>query len=382
MNINYHVSPYPTLHENMVAKIYEASAPDAEVGSFTILEKNAGGTPTPGAGHPNPTSVSFNGLDKVTHVVRLFTASGTLLHEYDQEPSEDIVTIFDPIYFRVGDGQPNTPAADQSVLVNSALGGSTAEQLSVSQEGLGFLQPGDDYVLSGVTLTLTNSKFYTGQRWRIFKTPKAVTNPVHDSVVGKGFGGFVDVVSNIDYVPGHLRKLVRFSGTGNYTFPAGVSLPIGYNHVFQNFGQVGSAPQINFDNGTLLYGVTPKSTLVLPFGSTVWLTWDGTHWNFTVNGVIESSSTVPVSGDIVGHGLYSIGDVPAADTIYTVNHGLSLGYAYRVLGSMRSNSTDHSKDNSVIWAWYDPQPNLFMLTMKEFTAETQNILFYYVLIKV
>jgi hypothetical protein len=305
-----------------------------------------------------------------------------LLHEYDIEATEDIVSVFDPIYFRVGDGEPGTPAADQSILVNPAFGGMAAEDLSVNQEGLGFLQPGDDYTLSGTTLTLTNSKFYTGQRWRIFKTPEVIKAPVNDSVVGKGFGGFVDVVSNIDYAPGHLRKLIRFSGTGNYTFPAGVNLPIGYNHVFQNFGQSGSAPEINFDNGILIYGTTPKSFLALPFGSTVWLTWDGTHWNFTVNGVVVSSSVVPKPGDIVGQGVFTIGDVPGTDTGYTVTHGLGLNYSYRVLGSIRSNNSNHARDNTVTWAWYDALADSFKLTMQEIYGEAQDIAFDYVLVKI
>ena len=89
MNINYAISPYPSLLQNMVAKVYEASSPFADVASFVILERNGAGVPTPGAGHQVPVSISFNGLDKVTHIVALYTASAELLHNYDVQPTVD-----------------------------------------------------------------------------------------------------------------------------------------------------------------------------------------------------------------------------------------------------------------------------------------------------
>jgi len=366
----------------MVAKVYEASSPSAEVDSFTIVERNGAGVITPGAGHQVPVSVSFNGLDTVTHIVRLFTASAALLHEYDVQPTVDVVTVFDPIYFRVGDGGADTPAADQPDLVNSAFVGLAAEELSVSQEGLGFLHPGDDYTLYDDTLSLEGTVFETDQRWRIFKNPVVITNTVNDSVVGKGFGGFVDVVANIDYSASHLRKLIRLSGTGNYTFPLAADIPIGYTHHFVAFGTEGSSPQINFSNGTLLWGATPKSFLVVPFGSTCAFTWDGTNWNCILND-IKTGTVAPASGDVISQGSYHIGDVSAGavDTFATITHGLALAYSYKVLATLRGTTASVLNDNNVGWVIYDLQPSYFKVALQEFRTGVQDITLDWVIIK-
>jgi len=383
MVINYHISPYPSLHENMVAKIYEASSPNAEVQSFTILEKDGSGTPTVGAGHQVPNSISFTGCDMVVHVVRLFTASGSLLHWYDVQPTIDVVTVFDPIYFKIGDGESLTPLEGTNTITNPAFIGSTAFDLSVFVEGQGFLHPNVDYSVSYTSLFISGQVFEANQRWRIFKKPSVITTYVNDSVVGKGFGGFIDVVADIDYIPGHLRKLIRLSGTGHYTFPLATPVPIGYNHHFTQLGNEATAPKIKFLNGTLLYGATPKSELDIPFGSTVCLTWDGVHWNLTING-IKAGISAPVAGDIVGNGSFHIGDISAAgaDTFVTITHGFGLAYAYIVLATFKGTNASKYNDNNCGWSLYDYQPNSFKFAGQEFSTGVQDITLDYVLIKV
>ena len=382
MNIFYHISPYPTLLENMVAKIYEASSPNAEVQSFTILEKNSSGVATVGAGHQVPNSVAFTGCDKVTHVVRLFTASGTLLHWYDVNPTEDVVIIFDPIFFKVGDGGTYTPTAGQPTLTNPAFTGLIATDLSIFQEGFRFLLPWIEYTMAGTVVTLINgTNFEDAQGWYIFKKTKAVTTIVNDSVVGKGIGGFIDIVADTNYIAGHLRKLIRFSGTGNYTFPVATSIPIGYNHVFTNFGTNPSTPQINFANGTLLYGGAPKSSLVLPFGSTCWFTWDGTNWNCTV---YQINTTLTASVEIVGKGSVAIGDVthaPGDSRTILEAHGLNLAYAYKVIWSLKGTTASRTFDDNVIGVVYDLQPNSFKIGINDVFGGTQNLTFDYILVK-
>src|SRR5690348_6292272 len=100
MEINYHISP-SALTEDFIIKIYEAQAPTAEVGTLTV--------PAP---HTAPYSVSFTGLDKIPHILKMFGAtSGTLLHSFDDLPTENVVTIFDDIKFKIGDGGALTPIA-------------------------------------------------------------------------------------------------------------------------------------------------------------------------------------------------------------------------------------------------------------------------------
>jgi len=382
MNINLVLSPYPTLLEDIVVKIYETTNPTAEVQSFTAYERDSSGVITPGAGHHVHVSVSFNGCEPMTHIVRSFTASGTLLHEYDRQPTVDTTTIFDPIYFRVGDGGTYTPVSSTNYISNPEFDGLTAEQLSICQEGLGFILPAVDYTLAGPMLSLIGSTFEDGQRWYITRKPEVITTYVNDSVVGKGFGGFLDVVANIDYVPGHLRKLIRFSGTGNYTFPSGASIPVGYIHSFNNFGTTGSLPQINFSNATLLYNGAPKSSMVVPFGSTFAVTFDGTNWNCILND-IKVASSGPVIGDIIGMGNYFVGDVSATapDTFITVAHGLSIVGPYKVLGTLKGTFASRLNDNNVSWSAYDYTPDNFKLGLQEWAAGIQNIGFDYVLVK-
>ena len=77
MEINYQISPYPLLLEDLVAKIYEIASPLSEIDSIVIPEKNGSGVPTPGAGHQVINTVSFTGLD-VSHRVKIISASGTV----------------------------------------------------------------------------------------------------------------------------------------------------------------------------------------------------------------------------------------------------------------------------------------------------------------
>ena len=367
----------------MVAKIYEASSPLAEVQSFIIVEKNSSGVPTVGAGHQVVNSVAFNGVDKVTHIVRLYTASGTLLHWYDVQPTVDTVALFDPIYFQVGDGGTNTPAAGQNQLINPAFIGSVAADLSIYQEGFAFLIPGVDYNLTYNTVLLTSTFFDNGQRWRIFKKPVVLTTPVNDSVVGKGFGGFVNVVADISFDVTHLRKLIRLSGTGNYSFNNSLILPIGYNHHFTHFGTEGTTPRINFFNASLNWGASSKSFLYMTFGSTACFTWDGTQWNCTMNSIKDSTVVAPVSGNIIANGETYVGDVSATgrDTLITVTHGLGIGYAYRVFGNLKGTIPSLLNDNNVTWTAYDYQANSFKVALQEFASGVQNITFEWFLMK-
>jgi hypothetical protein len=381
MEIRYAVSEYPTLLENMVAKVYESQSPFAEVGSITIPERDGSGTPTVGAGHQVPFTVNFTGLDKFPHIVRLFTASGTKLHQYSIQPTENIVSVFDPVYFRVGDGGSGTPVAGQPLYVNAIFAGVTSSDIEIWQEGLGFLLPEIDYELAGTTVTLLNTNvFEEGQRWYIKRKTIIVTNPVNDSVVSKGFGGFLDVTANINYDPAHLRKLIRFSGSIGYTFPMGADIPIGYNHTFTNFGIEAGMPAINFSNGTLLYGSIPRSFLILPFSSTGTFTWDGTNWNVIQLDIVGASAG-PISGDIVGQGSSYLGDILGPDQNYTITHGLGITYGYKVFATLRGTDTSKRFDNDCTWALHSYTSSGFKLTIQERNGGIQNLTLDYVLIK-
>ena len=125
MVIKYHISK-SAFTENFLVRIWEAESDTvgAYVYETTLVEKNSSGVPTVGAGHQVIETLIVNGLDKVVHIVRMYgSTSGNLLHEYNVEPTSDIVTIFSPIQFKVGDGGDDTPEADQSICVTPELAG-------------------------------------------------------------------------------------------------------------------------------------------------------------------------------------------------------------------------------------------------------------------
>lgn len=379
MTINYVISPYPALLENMVAKVYESQAPTAEVASFTILEKDNTGTPTVGAGHQVPNNISFSGLDFIPHILRLFTAGGTKLHEYDVLPTVDTVTVFDPVCFVVGDGGTYTPASGSSVIINPMFSGLSENEVMISKEGFRSLLPVTEYTNSGDSISLLGGiTMATGEGWYILLLPKVITTPVNDSVVGKGFGGFVTISTNTDYTASHLRKLIRLSGTGDYTFPVAANIPIGYLHQFNNFGTNPSTPKINFSNGTLLYDGSPKSFIDMPFGSTACFTWDGANWNCIQYYTAIATPAV----EIVAKGSYYFGDLAVGDNLTTITHGLALGYSYRVLGSLRSTIPTWAASNNCWWTYLNVLPNSFQVSVQEALGSgTQDITFDYIIVK-
>ncbi len=123
--------------------------------------------------------------------------------------------------------------------------------------------------------------------WWIFRNPKALSNIVNDSVVGKQFGAgggvtdmFINVNATVNYVPAHLRKLIRLIGANaQYVFTAAVTPPIGYVFRVTNFGAYSSitpVPKVKFENALLLWGNTSKSEIEIPLYATYEFCFDGT----------------------------------------------------------------------------------------------------------
>lgn len=290
MVIKYSISPSAKT-EDFVAKIYEASSPLAEIANQVI--------PAP---HTSPVNVVFNGLDKVVHIVRLWgVTSGLLFHEYDVEPKDEVVTIFDPIRFRIGDGGTLTPVEGTDSYTNSLLIGMTTDDFTIYRNGYGFLYPGIHYgfdtVTGDVSLTFPD-QFGEDEEFLIERKPKAVETTVNDSVVGKQFGGndaipemFIDVVSTVNYIPAHLRHLIRLAGANaNYVFPVGTSIPIGYIFRVTNFGAFvnpSDKGKVTFNNAPLLWGTTPKTEIDIQFTGTYEFEFDGINWNCTMYNALQ-----------------------------------------------------------------------------------------------
>lgn len=380
MVLKYHISP-SALTEDFVVKIWEAASDGvgAEVYSQTIA-----------APHAAPVTITVNGLDRVVHIVRMYTAlTAVLLHEYNVEPTtEDIVTVFDPIQFKIGDGGTNTPAAGDSVCTTPELAGLAETDFIIIRANYGPLIPTTHFSFNtgDGSWELNSPDIFNGEgggeEFTIIRLPQAVTGIVNDSVVGKWFAGFVNISSNTSYASTHLRKLIRLNGSPTYTFTG--SIPIGYVFCFQHFGATDGPATIAFSNGTLLNNGTPISSKSIPRGTQAGYVWDGTNWN-TVYYVPPAASTTPVAGDVLGVGRYNVGDVPAGDPIYTITHNLAISGDYMIIPTIESNSAaTYFRNNKMGIAWHHhatDKANKVLVSLQEISAETQDLWIAWVIIK-
>lgn len=382
MTLKYHISP-SALTEDFIVRIWEAASDGvgAEVYEQTIA-----------APHAAPVTITVNGLDKVVHIVRMYSAiSAVLLHEYNVEPTTDIVTVFDPIFFKIGDGGTNTPAADTDICTTPELAGlSELTDFVIFRANYGPLQPTVHFTFNSGTgeWQLNSPDVFGGEgggeEFTIVRAPQSVSTVVNDSVVGKWFAGFVNISANTNYANTHLRKLIRFSGSPTYTFQVSDTIPIGYVFCFQHFGASSGTATINFNNGTLLFNGSPVATKTLPRGTQAAFVFDGTNWN-TVYYVPPVASTTPVAGDILGVGTYNVGNVATGDPTYIITHSLAISGDYGVLISIESNTiADYTRNNRIGSCWFHhatDKPNKFYVGLQELAVETQNLSIFWTIIK-
>lgn len=396
MNINYYLSPYPALTQNMVARAYEVdvNGGTSQVDEITIPERDGAGVPTPGAGHQVPFHVFFAGLDDVTHEIRLYTAGGTLLHKYDKTPVKDIVTLFQPIRFRIGDGNPDTPVAGTNLYTNAALAGVGPDEYIAIRTGYGPViegihignQPGGGFLL------LQDGDVFSGdpaEEWTIIMNPQTVTNYTNDSVVGKQWGPtagnaniYVDVVASTDCATTHLRKIIRLAGTNaEYRFTNTYIPPMGYPFRITNMGTYtpgDPAPKVKFMNAALKWGNTTLAEIEVPLYSTYEFVWDGVQWNATMYNI--PADTIPPAGQIIASGRYVMGDV--GEGTGTIVHGLNLSFPYRVFGVIYSRNPNHLKDNTVTFCVHDFTNNQFKFSVQEIFGEVQLCDFDWIIVKI
>lgn len=398
MIANFTVGTYPALLQDMVIKIYEVdiNGASSEVGSITIPERNGAGVPTPGAGHQVPYIDSFNGLDKVVHLIKLFTASATLLDYWTAQPTSDIVTTFAPIRFRIGDGNPYTPVANTNTYSNPDMAGLAASDYIAFRTNYGPVVEGVHIsnVGGGGFILIQAGDVFNGdpaEEWTIIRQPQVVSIPQNDSVVGKQWGPtagnadmFVDVSSPVSCAVTHLRKLIRLAGSAaEYTFSAGYVPPIGYFFRVTNFGAyvpLSANPKVKFSNAPLLWGNTTKTELEIPPTGTAEFVWDGTSWNCTLNAI--PSAATAVSNQIVANGREVIGDLNPNSRLITVTHGLNLLYPYRVFGIIYSRNANHDLDNNITFAVREYTANSFKVSLEDVFSVAEAIDFDWFILKI
>lgn len=363
MVIKYQLSPYPTLMEDFVVKVWESAntAPGAEV--YTLVVPQAGG-----GGHPNIETITINGLDKVTHMVRLYTAiSNNKLHEYNVEPVADLLTYFTPKQFKIGTPQVSivVPNAGDTFYGDGDLGAINQEDYTVFRNNYGYLIPDLHYthiptsgfVLGGFELVAPD-QFQQDEEFTIQIKP-VLQAPIHDSVVGKWFGGFHDIVADESFGPGVLRQLHRFNNGAKFTFPVGVGVPIGYGFCFQNFGSSATTSKVVFLNAPLKWGNTTKTEIDIPAYCEGMFVYDGAMWHVVYlsqsTWVNAASPTTP--GQNVGIGTTHLGNVAVGDFLYDITHGLGIAGDYLVFLSCQGTAATAGKDDDIQISWYHHPTN-------------------------
>lgn len=377
--------------ENFIAKVWEAQndSPGAEVhiDNTTLVEKNASGVPTVGAGHQVDEDIVVNGMDAIVHIVRIYGAvSGIKYTEFNVEPENPTLTAYMPIYFKIGDGNPNTPNQGDTNCITPELAGLEQKDFYITRNGFGVMQPGNHYNFTVPAtgeweLIQNGDQFGENEEFAIIRQP-VVTNAINDSVVGKMFGGFFNISSNISYSQSHLRKLGRFMGAFEYNFD--VAPPIGYQHAFSHYGAAGTA-KIKFTNAPLLWDGSPKTELDIPQFAQICVSFDGSDWNVVwfVQG-LGTTTAQPL--DILGAGNLAVGDVPAGDQVYDVVHNLGISGDYIVILSIKSNSEStyfrNNKMGSTWWHSLTDKPNKFRFSLQEISGEVQDLSVSWLIIKI
>lgn len=389
--VQYVISPYPTLLQNMVVKVWENTNLDegAEVQTIVIPEKNGAGVVTPGAGHQVQNVLVITALDRVPHTIILRTLSGTQLHKFTFEPTEDVITYYAPIYFRIGDGGANTPAVGTSQYVNGNLAGITNFQATIHRNG-GLMYPGVHFDMDpagGFGFLAVGDVFEDLGEYLIQIVPQPVARPVNDSVVGKQWGAtssgganmHVDVTTNVNYGPEHLRKLIRLSGAGQFHFT--VAPPPGYPFRFINM--VAGNPKIYFDVANLIQPGGDVDEITLPTGGIIEVVYDGAKFNMTINNT-DSIGNMPYAAithiDTVDVGNISFNQ---SFTIGIPNQGTA---AYLVVGSFRSKAGAATPqkvlDCTLIHSIDVQTVDSFTVRVREEVGVNQNSLFHFAIMKI
>lgn len=384
MVLKYQISAAPLRLEDMVVKIWEAQneLPGQEVWTQIIPQAIGGG-------HPAITTIIANGLDLVVHKVMLFgVTSGEELDNYYAEPRVDVTTIFDPIRFKIGDGGLLTPNVGDNSYTNDILEGHTENTFVVIRNDKGALHPVTHYVFDEPTRTIQlagTDQFFNNEEFTIMLQPKSVSTLVNDSVVGKWFGGFVDVAVPTIYDPAHLRKLIRFKGTAGYDF--NIDPPIGYGFVFQNLGPgAGQVGTINFNNAQLLWQSGNKDSIALPLYTEACFVFDGINWNavyMTDASYINAGAAIQ-PGQIVAAGQYFVGNIPAGIQLYTITHNKNISGDYMVMFSIKGTPGTVTSDNDIGVTWWHSvgnQPNEFIMALEERVAGVQSATMCWLIIK-
>lgn len=373
MEITFTIKASATDSEGWVVKVWEASndTPGAEVYTSATI---------PGP-HTAGDDVIVTGLDAVPHLIRVYGATTSALKAgpWIQMPVQNVATYYNPIQFRIGDGGTYTPVADSDTLTHPDLFGLSDADYTLFKNGFGFLIVNEHYQtdpINGIAVLIDGSKFELDTYWTLQKKPLVITTPINDSVVGKKYAGFFNIVANVNYSNTHLRKLLRFTGAFEYTFPVGSGVPIGYPFSFTNFNSNGATGKVNFQNAALTWGTTTKTSIDIPPYCQGSFVFDGTNWNvdYLPNSAWANGQSV-LPGDYLGGGEFFVGDVAGGDPVYEIIHNLDITGDYIVVPTLLTGPSGNMAANNKVgmtWKHHATQKkDKFYVSLQEITSEVQ-----------
>ena len=321
-----------------------------------------------------------------------------LLHNYTAEPRQDGVTVFDPIRFKIGDGNLYTPISGTANYSNPLLVGLTGDEYSVHRNNYGYLFPDIPGVVTphittdpgtGSFAFIGTDQFNDQEEFLIQRSAQIVSNVINTSVIGKWFAGFLNVSSDTDYVSSHLRNLIRFQGSVAYYFRVLSTPPIGYAFVFQNFG-TGAANSISsviFENAPLIWNNSTRGFIDLPLYTECAVVFDGANWNviYITDSRWQVAAVIPLPGQILGVGSTLVGDVGAGVQVFNVIHNLNITGDYLVFLSIKDTASSVAFDNDLGITWRHHatlKANQFILSVEERTGGSQNATICWLIIKI
>lgn len=356
MNINfsYKADPTPTGIVRVIA--YKASDPGTEV---TRVEFEPP--------HINPRDVSLYVPSPVVHIVRIYETPdsesvGVLKAEYVATPSFDGPIVIPPMMIKVGGGRDGTESGGNGAVdPEDGADGVGIEAIAgytiswVEQRGAGPLKGAAEVVgldpsslewlpRTGGGIDLQNGKkFYDGEEYWIYFEP---------TLDGNVSAAIQDIT---DLLEAHINN------TNN---------PHGVTKTQVGLGNLPNAKSDDIDRDDSNTLATSKA--VNDLRSSIQNKIAGTGQAHIGNiGAVVANGNV---GSVVNQGGNS--------SAVTITHNLNIVGNYQVIGGFLSNAANYMSDATVTWAWKNAGANSFALIMRETAGATQDVYFYFTLVKI
>lgn len=355
MNINfsYKADPVPTDIVRVIA--YKASDPNTEV---TRVEFDPP--------HTNPRDVSLFVPSPVVHIVRIYQtpdsiSTGVLKAEYVATPSFDGPIVIPPMMIKVGGGRDGSesggngavdPTAGQDEVAIPAISGYTISW--VEQRGSGPIKGPQDVVGLNPTLlewmprlgggiALQNGKEFNDEEeyWIYFE-------PTLDGNVSAAIQDLTDL----------LEDHINDTDNPHAVTKAQVGLSVIPNSISNSY-------QLN-DSATL---ATSKALYDL---------WQSIQNQIIGRGQVHIGN---IGAVVASSNVINVVNADSTKSAVTIVHNLGLTDSYMVIGSFLSNAGDFFADATVTWSWRNAGANSFALIMRETAGATQDVFFYYTLVK-